>query len=379
MSHSDAPVKDPKVRANAEALILARPRTLQRRRIPVPDVGPDNAILRVEACGLCGTDHEQFSGHLPAGFAFIPGHEIVGVIETIGASASARWGVRAGQRVAVEVFRSCRACDECRRGDYRRCERNGVSSMFGFVDVCVGSGLWGGYSSHVELPWDAMLLPIPPGINPVHATLFNPLGAGIRWGATLPGTAPGDVVAILGCGIRGICAAVGAKEAGAAFVVMTGVGPRDNARLAMARSFGVDTTVDVAGHDPLTALLRATGGRHADVVIDVTAKAPSAFADAVALARVGGTVVVAGTRGGGGAPGFEPDLVVYKELRIIGSLGVDYPAYQRAFEVLASRRWPFEEISRRIVGYSGLDTVLGDLADATTAASPALHNVFVPD
>ncbi|MCP3811804.1 zinc-binding dehydrogenase, partial [Mycobacteriaceae bacterium Msp059] len=125
--------------------------------------------------------------------------------------------------------------------------------------------------------------------------------------------------------------------------------------------------------------LRATGGRHADVVIDVTAKAPSAFADAVALARVGGTVVVAGTRGGGGAPGFEPDLVVYKELRIIGSLGVDYPAYQRAFEVLASRRWPFEEISRRIVGYSGLDTVLGDLADATTAASPALHNVFVPD
>lgn len=302
----------------AEAMVLTRPRTLERRRIAIPDVGEETAILRVEACGLCGTDHEQFTGHLPAGFSFVPGHEIVGIVERIGDLASERWGVQAGQRVAVEVFRSCRECRECRRGEYRRCENNGLATMFGFVDVEIGSGLWGGYATHVELPRDTMLLPIPEEADPVLATLFNPLGAGIKWGATLPETKPGDVVAILGPGIRGICAAVAAKEAGAAFVAMTGIGPRDGQRLALAKSFGVDLPIDVSRDAAVAALQHATGGRMADVVVDVTAKAPSAFADAVALAKPAGTVVVAGTRGGGGAPGFEPDLLVYKELHVVG-------------------------------------------------------------
>lgn len=188
----------------------------------------------------------------------------------------------------------------------------------------------GGYATHVELPWDAMLLPIAEDMDPILATLFNPLGAGIQWGATLPDTKAGNVVAILGPGIRGICAAVAAKEAGAAFVAMTGVGPRDDQRLAIARSFGVDLLIDVSQDDAVTALQRETGGRLADVVVDVTAKAPSAFADAVDLARPGGTVVVAGTRGGGGAPRFEPDLLVYKELHVVGALGVEYPAYRAA-------------------------------------------------
>ena len=116
---------------------------------------------------------------------------------------------------------------------------------------------------------------------------------------------------------------------------MTGIGPRDDQRLAIARSFGVDLPIDVSQDDAVTALQRETGGQLADVVVDVTAKAPSAFADAVALARPGGTVVVAGTRGGGGAPGFEPDTLVYKELHISGALGVEYPAYRAALEILA--------------------------------------------
>src|SRR5690349_4178326 len=105
------------------------------RSIALPDVGTDDALLRVEACGLCGTDHEQFTGLLPGPYAFIPGHETVGVIETIGADASARWSVRAGDRVAVEVFQSCRSCDACGRGEYRRCERHGLATMYGFVSV----------------------------------------------------------------------------------------------------------------------------------------------------------------------------------------------------------------------------------------------------
>lgn len=88
----------------ADALVLTKPRALERRTLAVPPVDGHSGVLRIEACGLCGTDHEQYSGHLPAGFAFVPGHEIVGVVEAVGDAASARWGVSAGDRVAVEVF-----------------------------------------------------------------------------------------------------------------------------------------------------------------------------------------------------------------------------------------------------------------------------------
>ena len=68
----------------AQALVLERPRRLVTRELALPDVGPEDGLLRVEACGLCGTDHEEYSGVLPAGFAFVPGHESVGIVEQVG-------------------------------------------------------------------------------------------------------------------------------------------------------------------------------------------------------------------------------------------------------------------------------------------------------
>ncbi|MGH1494164.1 MAG: zinc-dependent alcohol dehydrogenase, partial [Acidimicrobiales bacterium] len=296
----------------ATGLVLTSPRTFDRRQFDLPDVGADDGVLRVEACGLCGTDHEQYTGHVPNRHAFIPGHEVVGVIESLGDEAADRWGVAAGQRVAVEVFQSCRDCDSCRAGLYRRCERNGLATMIGFTDADTPPGLGGGYATHLHLGPDSMLLPVPDELDPVTATLFNPLGAGIRWAVEVPETQPGDVVAILGPGVRGLCAAAAAKEAGAGFVMITGLGPRDEQRLALAPAFGVDLAVDVAETDPSQALRQAIG-RKADVVVDVTAKAPAALGQAVQLARPGGTVVVAGVRGSSETPGFNPDHIVYKE------------------------------------------------------------------
>jgi alcohol dehydrogenase len=70
--------------ASARALLLERPRRLVLHEIPLPAVGDDDALVRVQACGLCGTDHEQYTGELAGGFAFVPGHETIGIIETIG-------------------------------------------------------------------------------------------------------------------------------------------------------------------------------------------------------------------------------------------------------------------------------------------------------
>ena len=356
--------------------MLESPRRLVRRELPLPEVGDDDALMRVEACGLCGTDHEQFTGVLPSGLPFVPGHESVGVIEAIGERAAERWRVAAGDRVAVEVFQSCRRCDECRSGEYRRCRLHGLGDMYGFVPVDKPPGLWGGYATHQYLARDSMLLRVPPGLDPVTATLFNPLGAGIRWGATVAGTTAGDVVAVLGPGVRGLSVLVAAREVGAGFVMMTGRGPSDHSRLEVARRFGAELTVDVEEQDPVAALRHATGAL-ADVVVDVTAKAPAAFAQAVGLVRVGGTVVVAGTRGTADTPGFRPDDVVYKEVRILGALGVDTPAYEKALELLAGGRYPFDDLPRRTARLDDVAALLTDMSGEGSAAPP-MHAVVVP-
>ena len=361
----------------ARALVLESPRQLVPRDLPVPVVGHDDAILRVEACGLCGTDHEQWTGALPAGFAFVPGHESVGTIEAIGPAAAERWGVTDGDRVAVEVFLSCRSCAECAAGQYRRCPKHGLRDMYGFVPVETAPGLWGGYAERQYLAPDSMLLRVPDDLDPVVATLFNPLGAGIRWAVTVPETKPGDVVAVLGPGVRGLSACAAAREAGAGFVLVTGVGPADDERLALAPSFGADLAVDVSTTDPVQALREATGGRLADVVVDVTAKAPAALAQAIGLARVGGTVVLAGTRGSDETPGFWPDNIVYKELRILGALGVDAPAYRAALDLLASGRYPFADLPRRVVGLDDAEDLVRSMA-GESATPPPVHGVIQP-
>jgi alcohol dehydrogenase len=359
----------------ARALVLEAPRRLVERTLPVPTIGDDDGLLRVEACGLCGTDHEEFTGELFPGYAFVPGHESIGVLERIGERAAARWGVREGDRVAVEVFLSCRDCEACRAGEYRRCERHGLRDMYGFVPVDTEPGLWGGYAQYQYLAPDSMVLRVPESLDSVTATMFNPLGAGIRWAVTLPRTQPGDVVAVLGPGVRGLSACAAAKHAGASFVVVTGRGERDAPRLAAARRFGADLTIDVEQDDPIAAL-RASAGRLADVVVDVTAKAPAALGQAVRLARTGGTIVLAGTRGSGDTPGFDPDLVVYKELRLLGALGVDVVAYAAAFDLLSARRFPFAEVERRVVGLDGAASLLRDMAGEGDA--PPVHGVIAP-
>jgi alcohol dehydrogenase len=363
--------------ASPSALVLESPRHLVRHSFARPEVGDDDGLLRVEACGLCGTDHEQYTGDLPAGYAFVPGHEVIGVIDAVGPAAAARWGVQPGDRVAVEVFMSCRSCPACLAGETQRCRRHGLRDMYGYIPIDKPPALWGGYADYQYLAPDSVLHPVPVTLDPVIATMFNPLGAGIRWAVTVPGTSPGDVVAILGPGIRGLCSVAAAKRAGAGFVMVTGVGRRDSARLALGRSFGADLAVDVSSEDPAAALKKATGGL-ADIVVDVTAKAPAALAQAISIARPGGTVVFAGTRGSAETPGFWPDLIVYKELKILGALGVDSRSYQAALAMLSSGDLPFADLPRRCEPLANAESLLQVMSGAGDADQTApVHAVLI--
>jgi alcohol dehydrogenase len=207
------------------------------------------------------------------------------------------------------------------------------------------------------------------------ATLFNPVGAGIRWTVQLPDLTPDTVVAVLGPGVRGLAACAAAKSAGAAFVMVTGAAV-DADRLVLAPLFGADLAVDVTSADPVRAL-RDAAGQLADVVVDVTAGAPAAFTQAIELAANGGTIVVAGIRGQPDPPNFWPDHIVTKELRIIGTIGVDVDAYRPALELLAESRYPFAELPRRCAGLDSAAELLLTMAGESSDRRP-VHGVIVP-
>jgi alcohol dehydrogenase len=144
----------------------------------------------------------------------------------------------------------------------------------------------------------------------------------------------------------------------------------------LAADFGADLTADAATVDPAKALRKATGGG-ADIVIDVTAKAPVALGQAVNLAKAGGTVVLAGTRGSAETPGFWPDNVVYKELRMLGALGVDTASYLSALDLLKTGRYPFAELPRRCASLAETESLLQSMA-GTGDGSPPVHGVVTP-
>ena len=181
------------------AAIQTGPRAIELDEFPRPAIGRDDALLRVEACGICGTDVEQYRGQLEGTidlrYPLIPGHEPVGVIDAIGADAAARWHLREGDRVAVEPFLPCGSCSYCLTGAYEHC--NGWARMmsYGFIGTDVAPTLWGGYATHMYLHPKAVIHKVPAGIAPETAVLFNPLGAGVRWGVTLPRTTIGSKVA----------------------------------------------------------------------------------------------------------------------------------------------------------------------------------------
>jgi alcohol dehydrogenase len=357
------------------ALVLEGPKKMVVREFPRPEIGDDDALLAVEACGLCGTDHEQWSGVLPAAVPMIPGHETVGTITEIGPVAAARWGLGVGDRVAVEAFQSCLECNACRSGRARVCERRGMY-CYGQQPTSVPPALWGGYAEMQYLGPGSLLQPVPASVDPVVAATFNAIAAGYRWGVSAPGTGAGDKVAVLGVGVRGLSAAIAARDAGASFVMVSGFGERDAPRLAVARDMGIDLVVDSAATDPVAAFERAAGGL-ADIVLDATANAPSAFKQAIELAAPDGRVVMAGTRGTIALTGFQPDLIVQRSLRIQGVVGVDTVDYQAAVDLLASGRYAFDAMPSRTAGFDDLDELMAVIS-GETGEVPPLRAAFVP-
>ncbi|MEX0683547.1 MAG: zinc-binding dehydrogenase [Dehalococcoidia bacterium] len=350
----------------SRAIVQTAPRTLELRELPLPEIGDDDALLRIEACGICGSDYEQYEGVLPVRLPVVPGHEPVGRIERIGAAAAERWRVREGDRVGVEALIPTGADPFA----------GGGLSAYGYLSVDKPPGLWGGYADYLYLAPKAVIHPIDGALAPEIATFFNPIGAGFRWAVAMPRLKEGETIVVLGPGQRGLASVIAAKEAGAGRIIISGLA-RDERKLALAREFGADITVNVEAEDIRTIVREATDGRGADVVIDVTAYATEAVTQAIDLARRGGRVVLAGTKGAKPVEGFFSDRIVMKELTVIGALGVDYDSYERAIRLIESGKYPLEKMHTHTVPLHEAERALQLLA-GQVPGEEAIHIALVP-
>src|SRR5215831_19772696 len=323
----------------SRAIVQTGPRQLELRELPVPELTDDTGLLRVEACGICGSDAEQYTGTLPVQYPLVPGHEPLGVIEAIGDRAAKRWGVNVGDRVAVEAVIPCGHCAACRSGRYTVCRGRGGMFGHGYVPLDRPPGLWGAYADYMHL--DPFSIPhrIRADIPPSIAVIFNPLGAGLRWAVELPRTGPGDTVLILGPGQRGLTSVIAARAAGADRIIVTGLA-RDAHKLAVARQLGADHTLVADVDDVRVRVKELTGGRGADVVVEVTSNAPEPVAEALHHVALGGRIVLAGVKGFKSVPDFVSDLVVVKEVTILGAFGVTDRAYRSAIRLIESGTVP---------------------------------------
>ena len=142
------------------AIVQTGPKKLELRELPVPDIDDDSAILRIEACGICGSDVEQYDGIIPVRFPLIPGHEPLGIIEKIGDRAAKRWGVNVGDRVAVETLIPCGHCRNCIDGRYQSCRGRGHMFGYAYVPLSHPPGLWGAYADYMYLDPHSIVHPI---------------------------------------------------------------------------------------------------------------------------------------------------------------------------------------------------------------------------
>jgi 2-desacetyl-2-hydroxyethyl bacteriochlorophyllide A dehydrogenase len=259
---------------------------LDERPDPEP-VAADDAVVRVEATGICGSDLHIYHGRVEIESGFVIGHEYVGTVVAAGDSVS---GVAVGDRVLGTYCTACGACFHCRRGEYHKCD---AGRVFGH-GATLGS-LQGAQADLVLVPnANLTLRGVPDGLsNDVALFAGDVAGTGyhaICGDAALPEPLePGATVAVLGLGPVGLCAVQVAKASGASRVVAVDT---VEDRLRMAESFGA-VPIHLTEEDPRGRVKKLTEGRGVDLSVDAVGH-PDALDLACRLARKAGTVSVIG-------------------------------------------------------------------------------------
>jgi len=258
--------------------------------IVVPDPGPGEAVVRVQACGVCHTDLHYREGGINDEFPFLLGHEAAGVVEAVGPDVTS---VGPGDFVVLNWRAVCGECRSCRRGRPWYCftTRNATQKMTLTDGTPLSPALGIGAFAEKTLVAAGQCTKVDPAARPEAVGL---LGCGVMAGlgsAMFTGdVGPGDSVAVFGCGGVGCAAVAGARLAGAATVIGVDLDPD---KLDLAREFGATDVVDASTEDVVEAVRALTGGFGADVCIEAVGH-PKVMEQAFYARDLAGTLVQVG-------------------------------------------------------------------------------------
>jgi alcohol dehydrogenase len=248
-------------------------------------IDPTDAVVRVDATTICGSDLHILKGDLPeVTVGRIIGHEAVGTVEAVGEGVA---NLHVGDRVLVSCISSCGRCSYCRKSRYGQCLNGG-----GWI---LGHTIDGTQAEKVRVPFaDNSTYPVPPGVSDEEfLMLADILPTGYEVGVLNGRVMPGDVVAIVGAGPIGLSAITGALLFSPAHIVAIDLA---DSRLEAAKIFGADVTVNNSREDPLEVIRNLTGGLGADVAIEAVGT-PATFELTTQLVRPCGHVANIGVHG----------------------------------------------------------------------------------
>lgn len=307
-----------------KAAVYRGPGDVRVEDVPVPEIGAGEMLVRVQACGVCGTDLKKIEKGLLAP-PRVFGHEIAGRVAAVGAGVTS---FREGDGVVVHHHIPCRACFYCRAGAYAQCEtykKNGTTAGF------EPSG--GGFAEYVRaMPWivEHGAIKVPEGVLPEEAAFVEPVNTCLK-AVEKAAVAPGETVLVVGQGPIGsmlmqICRAKGASVI---------VSDRFPDRLELARTLGASVVLD-ASRDVPAEVRALSDGRGADVVIlAATGQAP--FDQAVAATRAGGRIVPFAATSPGERVEVDLGALSASEKSIVSSYSASVDVQARAAELVFSR------------------------------------------
>ena len=250
------------------------------REVPAPVLKEDEVLIKVSACGICGSDIHIFHDEFPNEPPVIMGHELSGTIEKVGSRVS-DWS--RGDKVVTELHTgACGKCKLCRTGNQHICPAKRP----------LGSKTNGGFADYIKVP-GRLVHKIPDGVNLFEAAITEPTAICIHSLKEFGEVKPGDFVAILGPGPIGLISALIAKKIGARSVIVAGTNKDEPVRLKTACRFGLDAVVNVEKQDLPQIIEDLTEGIGADVVIEASG-APAAINQAIRICRRQGSIIAVG-------------------------------------------------------------------------------------
>jgi L-iditol 2-dehydrogenase len=264
-----------------KALVYTKPYSLEYSDFPDPVVGDDDVLVRVKACGICGSDVHGFTGktgrRIPP---LIMGHEAAGIVEGFGKNVN---GFEKGDRVCFDSTVYCNKCEACRSGLFNRCDRRQV------LGVSVPEfKRHGAFAEYIAVPW-WIVAKIPDELSFVDAALLEPASIGTHAANRAP-ISNDDTVVVMGAGTIGLFILQAAKLRGAARVIAVDI---NDFRLDIAKKLGAEKLINPLQSNLPDAILQETEGKGASVTLEAVGYAKT-FADAVSITRMGGHVVAVG-------------------------------------------------------------------------------------